>query len=170
MNVSTAAAAGMLALVAILVMDTVSHQRATVSVDGEEVFVVPVYRDTGGDLQDYLEVLKKDSKKGVMYALVSRCASACTLRLASACVYPSTSLGFHSPWMDPNDPDVKAMGPEKSAELLQKAREILRAFYPSKIQAWVDENGALYSKDGFSMSGEEAMKMGVPDCRKIITP
>ncbi len=93
--------------------------------------------------------------------------SACTLYIVNACVYsdfqglPRTLLSFHSAARYEDDQLVS---------LSPRANGVMQAYYPQKINEFLDKNHCLDSlnfTNKCSLTGSQLIKMGFKDCEKM---
>ena len=99
--------------------------------------------DSGGSIAAYLVAMAEARD----IRIAGDCASACTMLLRSrnVCVYPQAALLFHK--------GTTALGTRTMFES-----------YPRRIAAWVARHRALDSFQFTSMSGQEAIGLGVRPC------
>lgn len=121
---------------------------------------VPILYDPGGEVSKYAREMLEAAETDTIYGIKGKCFSACTIRLSRACVYPTALIGFHSPYIPKNY--------EQNEAEVARVRELMYATYPKAIQAWVSENGAIDSSRKTYLTGTEAIRLGIPDCRRLI--
>ncbi len=111
--------------------------------------VIQIANDHGGVIADYAARYNAWLLSGRSLAIVGLCASACTLALGfppdRVCVTSDAVLEFHAA----SDP---------------MATMLIYGVYPPAIQRWVDEHHAMAGQAVTRMSGEEAIRLGVPRC------
>jgi len=109
--------------------------------------------DGGGRVGDYLAKVSEANASGARTEISGVCASACTMKLGArnACVHSDTQLWFHAA----RNPDgqVNALG-----------TLIMMQEYPHAIRAWASHSGALLSTRFSTMSGAQAIALGVSNC------
>lgn len=127
---------------------------------GKAYNFVPVLYDPGGEVYKYAQEMLNAAETNTIYGIKGKCFSACTLRLSRACVYPSALIGFHSPYIPKEyEPD-----PASVAEV----RELMIKTYPTPIRNWVLETGAVDTSRHTYLTGTEAIRLGIPDCRVLL--
>jgi hypothetical protein len=85
------------------------------------------------------------------------CYSRCTLDLiAGACVWPNAELGFHA---------VR----NSSGEIDKVATMMVESLYPLGIRNWIRRTGAMNSGNIATLSGAQAIQLGVPACRRMLS-
>ena len=126
----------------------------------ETAYVVPVHQDYGGEVDVYLREIQRDVNNDVIYAIDGKCFSACTMRMSRACVYPSALFGFHSPYIPKEY--------EQNYVAIMRGRDIMLSTYPGFIRKWVEANKALETSKHVYLSGSDAIKLGMVDCRTIL--
>jgi len=109
--------------------------------------------DGGGRVLDYLDQVSAANAGGYRVEIAGTCASACTMKLGArnACVYRSAELLFHAAHDDYGR--VNSLG-----------TRILMRQYPAAIRSWVVRHNAVASTALTSMSGAQAIALGVQDC------
>lgn len=109
--------------------------------------------DGGGSVLGYFEQVRYANVTGQSMPIDGYCASACTMKLGArhACVRPDTILRFHSA--------SAATGNMSSA-----GNTILMSVYPHAIREWVRRHRALDSTAMVTMTGYEAMSLGIRPC------
>jgi hypothetical protein len=106
--------------------------------------------DLGGSfvLTDFL----RGHRPGSREVIAGVCYSRCTMALISgACVTPNAELGFHA---------VTNAG----GNVDRVATATVESLYPLGIRRWIRETGAMSSLQITTLSGTEAMRLGVPAC------
>ena len=109
--------------------------------------------DGGGRVGDYLDYVGAANATGARVAIGGVCASACTMKLGArnACVASGAQLWFHA-----------ARNPDGRVNAL--ATLMMLQQYPAGIRAWARARGALESTTLTTMSGAEAISLGVRSC------
>ena len=113
--------------------------------------------DGGGRVTDYFDQVQAANAAGRGLEIAGVCASACTMKLGArhVCVYRDAELWFHA--AHDNYGRVNDLG----------TRILLRQ-YPSRIRNWVLNHNAVASNDLTTMTGFEAIRLGVQDCEHPI--
>jgi len=111
--------------------------------------------DGGGRVGDYLDFVGSANASGERIEIGGICASACTMKLGArgACVYADAQLWFHAA--------RNADGRVNALATLMMLQE-----YPYGVRAWARARGALESVAITTMSGAEAIALGVPNCEQ----
>ena len=111
--------------------------------------------DGGGRVGDYLDLVSAANASGARTEIAGVCASACTMKLGArnACVHSDAQLWFHAA-RNP-DGEVNALG---TLMMMQE--------YPRAIRAWATSRGALHSTQFTTMSGAQAIALGMPNCER----
>jgi hypothetical protein len=109
--------------------------------------------DGGGRVGDYLDFVGSANASGARVEIGGVCASACTMKLGArgACVYADAQLWFHA-----------ARNEDGRVNLL--ANLMMLQEYPYRVRAWARARGALNTTEFTTMSGVEAIALGVPSC------
>jgi hypothetical protein len=109
--------------------------------------------DGGGMVGDYLDVVSAADASAERVEIAGVCASACTIKLGAhnACIHADAQLWFHAA----RSPDGQING---------LATQIMMQQYPGRIRAWVASSRALKSLEFKTMSGAQAISLGVRDC------
>ena len=109
--------------------------------------------DGGGRVGDYLALVSEANLSGAKTEISGVCASACTMKLGArnVCIHSDAQLWFHAA-RNPNGA-VNALG-----------TLIMMQEYPNAIRAWAKNSGALVSTRFSTMSGAEAIALGVSNC------
>lgn len=109
--------------------------------------------DGGGRVGDYLNYVGSANATGARVEIGGVCASACTMKLGArnACVSSSAQLWFHA-----------ARNPDGRVNAL--ATLMMMQQYPAGVRAWARARGALESTALTTMSGAEAITLGVRSC------
>ena len=85
--------------------------------------------------------------------ITGTCYSRCTMALiGGACVTPNAELGFHA---------VTDM----FGHVDQVASRTIESLYPVGLRHWIRETGAMRSLEIRTLSGSQAIRLGVPACR-----
>ena len=114
--------------------------------------------DRGGQIAEY-EALVAASPRPIR--IDGYCMSACTIKLAKGCVTRRAVLMFHSAF----DPVIAGRaGPW--AGMSPGGNAVLMRYYPRRIAEHVRRNGWLLSPSYSEMTGAEAIKLGIPECKK----
>ncbi len=115
--------------------------------------------DGGGRVGDYLDLVSAANASGARVEIAGVCASACTMKLGarSACIHADAQLWFHA-----------ARSPDGRVNAL--ATQIMTQEYPLRIRAWAASSGALRSTEFTTMSGAQAIALGVRDCDRANAP
>ncbi len=108
--------------------------------------------DGGGSVVDYYgraHALNRISRRTVIAGV---CASACTMKLGirNACIEPDAMLLFHQA-------SYNGFRSELGTRVMLYA-------YPQLIRHWVLQSGALNSSSFVSLSGRQAIAMGIRSC------
>ena len=108
--------------------------------------------DGGGRVGDYLDYVGAANATGARVEIGGVCASACTMKLGArnACVSSSAQLWFHA-----------ARNPDGRVNALAT---LMMLQNPAGIRAWARARGALESTALTTMSGAEAISLGVRSC------
>jgi hypothetical protein len=111
--------------------------------------------DGGGSVSDYFDQIAAANAAGATIEISGTCASACTMKLGAqrVCIYRQAQLWFHAAYDDYGG--LNSLG----------TRIMLRQ-YPAGIRAWASRAGALASSEFTTMSGAEAIALGVADCER----
>jgi hypothetical protein len=129
--------------------------------------VMTIYVDRGGDFMQYFENIQEEERGGFFYAIKGICASACTMRLNRACVYPGAKVFFHSPFADANEMPANISAEVANAQI-DVLREVMEATYPANIQVWARRAEALESVRMTSLDYTQLVLLGIPDCRGLL--
>lgn len=112
---------------------------------------VSIHLDPGGSVADYLRWYRRLADAGVVARIDGSCVSACTLVLAmpvrASCITREARLGFHLASVDGKDDPVVT-------------DELVKEFYPPRVQQWIKDNGPLASAPIY-MLGSEVIALGV---------
>jgi hypothetical protein len=87
------------------------------------------------------------------------CYSRCTFDLiAGACVWPNAELGFHA---------VR----NSAGEVDRVATMMIESLYPLAVRNWIRRTGAMSSTEITTLSGAQAIQLGVPACngRRLVS-
>jgi hypothetical protein len=111
--------------------------------------------DGGGSVMKYYNEVIDYNKHNKSFAIRGVCASSCTMKLGikNICIEPDAILMFH-----------QASIGEKRSEYGSK---LMLNMYPKKIQKWVIKHKALETNELTSLTGNEAISMGVPACKNV---
>ena len=111
--------------------------------------------DNGGKVDDYLAYVDSADAHHEQIRIEGWCISACTVKLGAkdVCIYPSATLYFHQA----SDPITGARSDLATAMMFEE--------YPPKIQEWVTEHKALDHEYLISLSGADAIKRGISECK-----
>ena len=111
--------------------------------------------DGGGVVGDYLAFVDRANASGARVEIAGVCASACTMKLGvrRACIYPDAQLWFHAA----RNPDgrINALG-----------TLIMWEKYPAGVRSWAANSGALSSAQFTTLSGAQAIALGVRACAR----
>jgi len=89
------------------------------------------------------------------------CDSSCTMFLAVACYTDRAVFRFHTPRLSDRNTSI----PKHIAELaLERARNIMRGFYPAPINDWLSENDGLYESTWKTLRASDLDRM-IPEQR-----
>jgi hypothetical protein len=121
--------------------------------------------DGGGRVGEYLDFVSAANISGEKIEIGGICASACTMKLGArnVCIRSDAELWFHAA----RDEDGQING---------LATLMIKLEYPMRIRAWANSSGALNTTAFTTMSGAQAIALGVPDCdrgttaRSVYTP
>ena len=100
--------------------------------------------DMGGSIKERLDNLDRS-------AIYGTCASACTMRLKVACVWPTAYLGFHAAH-NGTTPALELWGTETMAN-----------HYPEPLRLWY-LSGPAHSIEPIWITGRQAIAMGATAC------
>ena len=111
--------------------------------------------DGGGRVGDYLNFVGAANASGARVEIGGVCASACTMKLGArnACVSSGAQLWFHA-----------ARNPDGRVNAL--ATLMMLQQYPAGVRAWARARGALESTALTTMSGAQAISLGVRSCNR----
>jgi hypothetical protein len=132
--------------------------------------VADVQADHGGAIRDYVRFVEQTYHTHQLLEIRGRCYSACTIELGAenVCIAEDAILFFHSA-----NVSLDAYDSGNDAEALVTLRYIVAAgnrdmlkHYPPRIRRWVQQRHALTKVDFTPMSGREAIRLGVKECRK----
>ena len=129
--------------------------------------VMTIYVDRGGDVMQYFENIQGEERAGFFYAIKGICASACTMRLNRACVYPGAQVLFHSPFVDAREVPLSVSTDTANASV-DVMRDVMLYTYPADIQAWAKYTDALESVHMTSLDFTQLVLLGIPDCRGLL--
>lgn len=109
--------------------------------------------DGGGRLADYLDRVLSANASGERIEISGICASACTIELGArgVCIHGDAQLWFHAARYE--DGRFNALG-----------TRLMLAEYPRRIRAWALGSGALTSIRFVTMSGAQAIALGIAGC------
>lgn len=114
--------------------------------------------DHGGRIADYVASVAASARP---IKIDGYCMSACTVKLAKGCVTRRAVLMFHGAY----DPHIlNRSGPWDG--LSEVGNDMMMRHYPPRVAAHVRRNGWLLSSGFSEMTGAEAIKLGVPECKK----
>jgi hypothetical protein len=112
-----------------------------------------IREDAGGSVRDYVIAVNLATLRGDQVRIAGRCASACTMYLATACVTPRAVLQFHAVF-------------DHTAGLIDPAAtRDMAAYYPAPLRAWFMANAAHLSGNQYAeLSGAQAIALGAMGC------
>lgn len=113
-------------------------------------------RDDGGQIGKYMRRIEAAALMGQEVQIAGECASACTMWLQTACVWPEAKLGFHGA--------ADASGARLNAGDRWSTTIIIASHYPPAIADWFIRGPANGSKLIW-ISGATAIKMGAKECQ-----
>lgn len=111
--------------------------------------------DRGGNVFEYLTDVDKIDAHHEQIKIEGWCISACTVKLGAknVCIYPDATLYFHQ------------ASDSKTGIRSDLGTLLMYDEYPPKIQKWVTEHKALDHEYLTSMSGTEAISLGIKECK-----
>jgi hypothetical protein len=109
--------------------------------------------DGGGRVSDYFDQVASADAAGVTIEISGTCASACTMKLGArrVCVHRDAELWFHA-------------AHDANGGFNSLGTRIMMRQYPAGIRAWAARAGALASNDFTTLSGAQAIALGIADC------
>jgi hypothetical protein len=126
--------------------------------------------DRGGEISKYVHFVERTYHTHELVEIRGQCYSACTIELGAenVCIAEDATLFFHSA-----DVNFEGYNSNKDAETRVTMGYVVAAgnrdmlmHYPPRIRRWVERRHALNSLDFTPMSGREAIRLGIKECRK----
>jgi hypothetical protein len=112
-----------------------------------------IQEDAGGSVRDYVIAVSLATLRGDQVRIAGRCASACTMYLATACVTPRAVLQFH------------AARDEATGKIDHAVTRDLAAYYPAPLRKWFMANAAHLSGSQYAeLTGAQAIALGAMGC------
>lgn len=125
----------------------------------------PLYPfDGGGKTYKYAQWVNDMNWRGEMVEIKGECDSACTMFLGAdkVCIWPLALLGFHEVR------DTGLDGDYQNGHRSEEGTRDIEKYYPYPIYLWVKKHNATSSGKVTYMTGYEAIKLGMPNCQKVI--
>ena len=112
-----------------------------------------IREDAGGSVHNYVIAVNLAALRGDQVRIAGRCASACTMYLATACVTPRAVLQFH------------AARDEATGRIDRAATRDMAAYYPAPLRKWFMANAAHLSGNQYAeLTGAQAIALGARKC------
>ena len=112
-----------------------------------------IREDAGGSVHDYVIAVNLATLRGDQVRIAGRCASACTMYLATACVTPRAVLQFH------------AARNEATGKIDRAVTRDMAAYYPAPLRKWFMANAAHLSGNHYAeLTGAQAIALGARKC------